>query len=109
MLPQALEVTFDCLTDVPGRFHARSALGNTPRQSGTGGHKHPVLVWFQVHSIFHLPNILPYRTEHIIPGSDPPTEGKDFICAGAEVKRSVPTSEAQILENNWRRAALSCE
>src|ERR1035441_7294086 len=55
MLLQALQITFDGLADICGRFRARSALGNTPGQSRTRGHKHPVLVWFQINAIPHYP------------------------------------------------------
>ena len=55
MLREALDVAFDCLSNIIGRFGARSPLGNTPRQSRTRGYKHPILVLFQVDTIPHHP------------------------------------------------------
>ena len=53
MLPQTLEVAFDRIPNVFGRFGARSALGNTTRHSGARPHKHTVFVLFQVNAISH--------------------------------------------------------
>ena len=53
MLPEAYQITFDCLTDVPGCFHAGSALRNASRQSWTRRYKHPVLIWFQINAVLH--------------------------------------------------------
>jgi len=55
MLLQTLEVAFDRLPNVCGRFSARSALGNTTGQSGARRHEHAVLVLFQENAILHYP------------------------------------------------------
>jgi hypothetical protein len=52
MLAEALQVSFDGLPDVLGRFPASSPLGNTPRQSWTCGYEHPVFVLLQIHAYF---------------------------------------------------------
>lgn len=56
MFRQALDVAFDSLFNVVGRFGARSPLRNTARQSRTCGYKHSVLVLFQVDPILHHPH-----------------------------------------------------
>ena len=67
MLPEALQVTFDCLADVRGGFHPGSALGNASRQSRTSCHKHAVLIWFQIHAILHYPAF--YQSGEAAPAS----------------------------------------
>lgn len=55
MLRQALDAAFDCLSNVGGRFGARSPLGNTTGECRTRGYEHSVLVLFQVDTILHHP------------------------------------------------------
>src|SRR5262249_15992861 len=55
MLRQALDVAFDRLSNVVGRFGARSPLGNTAGQSPARGYDYPVLGLFQVNTILHHP------------------------------------------------------
>src|SRR5437763_6639643 len=55
VLTEAVQVTFDCFTDIFGRFCAGSALGNASRQGRAGCYKYPVLVWLQINAILHYP------------------------------------------------------
>ena len=53
MLPGALEVAFDRLTNVLSGFGTCVPLGNAARQGGATRDKHPILVLFKVHAILH--------------------------------------------------------
>ncbi len=55
MFRQALDVAFDCLSNVVGRVDACSPLRNTAGQSGTRGSEHAVLILFEVNTILHHP------------------------------------------------------
>ena len=59
MLAEAFQVPFDRLPNVRGRPSARLPLGHTPWQGRAGGYKYPVLVLFQVDTVFHQPAFLP--------------------------------------------------
>ena len=93
MLRQALEVAFDCFSNIVGRFGARSSLGNTARQRRTRGYKHPVLVLFQEDTVLHQPAF--YQSVGALPACE--EQSSNGLIGGHRARNLAATATHQCL------------